>query len=181
MGDDAYTLGGDFPFQPGERTLTVDYDLALQWSGVANVAFSLWTVSDTDHPLDTITNEIMIWVDNEGLIPAGDRFGEVASGDTTFDVYLHFGHTDASGSSDAVWAYTAFVARAPLRSGPLDLTPLLDYLATNNVPTNDAPGSPGSPILPAGAWVGALELGTEIVHGGGLMEITGLSLQFGER
>jgi len=176
MGEDAYTLGGTFPFQAGAHTLAVDYDLALRSTGVHNVAFSLWAVSDTDHPLDTMTNEIMIWVDNQGMTPAGSHQGSVISGGTTFDVWVNPGHTDASGGSAAVWTYAALVARTPLRAGPLDLTPLLDWLAAH-----DIPGSPGAPILPAGAWIGDLELGTEIVHGGGLAEVTGFSLTVGDR
>ncbi len=179
MGDAAYTLGDTFPFRPADHTLTVSYDLALESTGLHNVAFSLWAVSDTDRPLDTMTNEIMIWIDDRGMIPAGARVGTVISGDTTFDVWVKAGHTDASGSSAAVWTYTALVAQAPLRAGPLDLTPLLDWLATHDLA--GSPGSPGAPILPAGAWIGDLELGTEIVYGGGLAEITGFALTVGDR
>lgn len=176
MGPDPYTTGEDFPFQPDARGLTVDYDLTLEATGVFNVAFSLWAVSDRDHPYDTMTNEIMIWIDDHGMTPAGEPQGTAQSGDGTFDVWVKPGHTDASGGSTAVWTYTAFVARTPLRSGPLDLTPLLDHLRTSELP-----GSPGQPILPAGAWIGSLELGTEIVGGGGLVEVTGFGYDLPER
>jgi hypothetical protein len=171
MGSAGYDLGGAFPFQAGFALLSVDYDLALQSSGIHNVAFSLWAVSDPDHPLATLTNEIMIWIDNHGQGPAGTLQGSVEASGVTFDAYVNPGQTDHSGGSSAVWAYTAFVARTPKLSGPLDLTLLLDWLQAH-----DLPGAPGQRILPAGTWIGSLELGTEVVGGGGLVEVTGFSV-----
>ncbi len=177
MGEGGYTLGGDFPFQPSARALTVDYRMSLRSTGTHNVAFSLWAVSDTAHPLDTITNEIMIWVYNRGQAPAGALQGSVQSGATTFDVWVNPDQTDASGGSSAHWCYVAFVARKPLLTGPLDLSPLLDWLETHDLPG----GAPGQRILPAGAWVGSLELGPEIVGGGGLVEVTGFDYALTDR
>jgi hypothetical protein len=168
MGSDAYTLGGAFPFQPASQALAVEYDLALQSTGVHNVAFSLWAVSDTDHPLETLTDEIMIWVDNRGMTPAGAPAGTARAGAAIFDVWVNPGQTDHSGGSTATWTYVAFVAREPMLAGSLDLTPLLDHLREH-----DVPGHAGQRILPAGAWIGSLELGTEVVGGGGLVEVTG--------
>jgi len=158
----AYTLGGAFPFQVGTARLDVDFDLALQASGVHNTAFSLWAVSDTEQPKATITNEIMIWVDNAGMMPAGTRKSSIVASDVTFDVYVMPNQTDHSGSTDAIWTYAAFVARQPMSSGHLDVEVFLDELERLGA-------------LPADAWIGDLELGNEIVGGGGVMEVTGFA------
>jgi hypothetical protein len=119
----------------------------------------------------------MIWVDDHGLSPAGSHVGTATSGDTTFEVFVNPSQTDHSGSSSATWTYVAFVATGPVLTGPLDLTPLIDYLRTH-----DVTGAVGQPaILPASAWIGSLELGTEIVGGAGLVEVTGFSVDRGDR
>jgi hypothetical protein len=176
MGSAGYTLGGTFPFDPATHTLSVGYDLDLESTGVHNVAFSLWAVSDTSRPLATLTDEIMIWVDNHDMTPAGSPVGTVASGSTTFDVWVNPDQYDHSGGSSATWTYVAFVSQGAALTGPLDLTPLLDWLRAH-----DVPGAPGTRLLSADAWIGSLELGTEIIGGGGLVEVTGFSVERGDR
>ena len=68
------------------------------------------------------------------------------------------------------------MAREPRLRGPLDLGPLLDWLHSH-----DVPGRPGQHILADGAWIGDVELGTEIVGGAGVVEVTGFSYQVGLR
>jgi hypothetical protein len=174
--------GGEFQltdphvFQPARTALSADYHLAFRSTGTHNIAFSIWAVRDWAHPLDTLADEIMIWVDNKGMRPSGSRVGTVQSGATTFDVWLNPGQTDHSGGSSATWTYVAFVAQEPVLDGPLDFTPLFDYLTTH-----DLPGAAGTPILHPDTWVGSVELGTEIVGGGGLMEISGFSISRADR
>ncbi len=172
LGQGGFTIGGAFPFQPDSATLTVDYQVATRAHGTHNLTFSLWAVSDPDAPMATLANEIMVWIDNAGMSPAGSIQGSVESGGTTFDVWINPGQTDHSGASPAVWTYVAFVARTPRTSGPLALGPLLDWLRAH-----DLPGSPGRRILAAGAWIGDLELGSEVVGGAGVVEVTAFGYQ----
>jgi len=170
MGSAGYTGGGALPFTAGAATLAVDYDVTLESRGIHTLSFSLWTVTDTAHPLATIANEIMIWIDAVNMAPTSVApQGSVEAGGTTFDAYIWPDQYDHSGGSDARWTYTALVAREPVQHGPLDLAPLLHYLRTHDVNG----GTEGAPVLAEDASIASLELGTEIVGGAGVVEVTG--------
>ena len=172
LGGGAWPLGGALPFQPTTHALEVSYDLASESVGTHNQVFSLWAVNDPGAPLASLAAEIMVWIDDVGMTPAGSKQGTVQSGGTTFDVYVDPAQRDNSGGTTATWVYAAFLARSPRLAGPLDFTPLLDWLRDH-----DLPGSTGQRILPDGAWIGSVELGTEIVGGAGVVEITGFDYQ----
>ncbi len=176
LGNGAWSMGGALPFQPKTHALAVNYHLASESTGTHNLVFSLWAVNDPGAPLASLADEIMVWIDDVGMTPAGSRQGTVQSGGTTFDIWVNPAQHDNSGGTTATWVYAAFLARPPRVTGPLDFTPLLDWLRDH-----DVPGSRGQRILPDGAWIGSVELGTEIVGGAGVVEVTGFDYQVSPR
>jgi cell division septation protein DedD len=68
---------------------------------IYNVAFDAWIG-------DGLNNELMIWTDNKGQVPAGRKVGTVAFGGFTYDVW----HTDG---------YTAYVSQVTQKSGTMPL------------------------------------------------------------
>ncbi|GAB2562982.1 GH12 family glycosyl hydrolase domain-containing protein [Kribbella endophytica] len=68
---------------------------------IYNVAFDAWIG-------DGLNNELMIWTDNKGQVPAGQKVGTVEFGGFTYDVW----HTSG---------YTAYVSRVTQKSGTMPL------------------------------------------------------------
>ncbi|GAA3142292.1 hypothetical protein JOF29_000862 [Kribbella aluminosa] len=71
---------------------------------VYDVAFDVWIG-------DGLDNELMIWTDNSGQVPGGDKVGTVSFGGFTYDVW----HQDG---------YTAYVSQVTQKSGTM---PLADF------------------------------------------------------
>ncbi len=68
---------------------------------IYNVAFDAWIG-------DGLNNELMIWTDNKGQVPAGRKVGTVNFGGFTYDVW----HTDG---------YTAYVSQVTQKAGTMPL------------------------------------------------------------
>jgi hypothetical protein len=105
--------------------LTSTFAATSPHTGVYNVGYDIWLNGVPGN------REIMIWTENHGQSPAGDR---VASGlpfsGMTWDLYA----TDDN-------EYLAFIPSRPLTKGTLDLKAFLDYLVNNGrVPANSTLG-----------------------------------------
>ncbi|MDR6863375.1 GH12 family glycosyl hydrolase domain-containing protein [Phycicoccus sp. 3266] len=109
--------------------------------GIYDVAYDLW--------LNGVPNdEVMIWTDNHGQYPAGNRFATgVTLGGHTWDVYATTGN-----------GYIAFVPSggARLTSGTVDIKAMLDYLVSLGRVTNGS-----------AATVDQVCYGVEVVDTGG--------------
>lgn len=151
-------LVAEFPFKAGSKSITTEFDITIGASGVYNLAFELWSVSALPASKDTITHEIMIWIANRGMTPAGAIVDTVRIGQDAFDVYVRKNHGDASGQVANTWTYIAFTAREPLLKGPLDIGAFVDYLLGEGLLTRDL-------------YITSVELGNEIVQGSGIVEI----------
>jgi hypothetical protein len=68
---------------------------------IYNVAFDAWIG-------DGLNNELMIWTDNKGQVPAGRKVGTVSFGGFTYDVW----HADG---------YTAYVSQVTQKAGTMPL------------------------------------------------------------
>lgn len=156
-------LTDQMPFRVGSRSMTADFDIAIDVNGVCNMAFSFWAVSALPAIKDRVTHEIMIWNFNNGLQPAGARQDTVMLGGATYDVWVLKAHRDVSGQNANTWDYIAFVARKPILKGPLNLSAFFDYLLGKGLITNNH-------------YVTCIELGNEIVRGAGTVEIHGQSI-----
>jgi len=149
---------GELPFLAGSRGMTVDYDISLQTGGMCNMAFEFWTVSSLPASSDKITHEVMIWIDNHDMTPAGSWTDKLVTGDLTWDMFLRQGHGDLSGRNPQKWTYIAFLARKPVLKGPLDIGAFVRFLQEKD-------------LLGKDVYITSLELGNEIITGAGSAEV----------
>ena len=149
---------GALPFLAGSRGMTVDYDISLNAGGICNMAFEFWTVSSLPSSPDTISDEVMIWIDNHDMTPAGAWADKLVTGDLTWDMFLRQGQGDASGKNPQKWTYAAFLARKPKLKGPLDIGAFVQFLQEKG-------------LLGGDVYLTSLELGNEIVTGSGTAEV----------
>jgi hypothetical protein len=156
-------LRTDFPFQAGSKRLTASFNASLRASGVYNMTFTMWAVSSLPASKSVITHEIMIWTVNHGQVPAGSRHGVLDVDGATYDVYVENKHTDNSGTNANVWMYVAFIARKPVLNGPLHLDAFIAYLLQQGLLTKDH-------------FLTSVELGNEVSHGAGIVELQNFSL-----
>jgi hypothetical protein len=93
-------------------------------TGIYNIAYDIWMNGVPGN------REIMIWTENHNQVPAGSRVATVTLSGISWDVW-------ATGGNN----YLAFVPKAPLASGALDLKAMIDYLiAQGRVPANSTLG-----------------------------------------
>ena len=132
------------------RELSIAYAVELSAEGTYNLAYDIW-VTSTDSPTpDTITHEVMIWMDRTfESQPRRFHAGEVVVDDIAYDLYLRPAFHAGSGAG-----YIAFVSQEPRLSGVVDVVAFLSYLVDHN-------------HIPADHYVAAVELGNEIIEGTG--------------
>ncbi len=151
---DAEPVTGGLPLPVGARDVLVTYTAAISATGQWNVAFEMWLTSDPAPAEQNITDEVMIWVARNDLMPGPLVYDKVTFDGVAYTVHVAPGHGDASGGSAATWQYIAFVAREPQLSGKLNMNHFLDYLVEKQVIEPDR-------------YIASLELGTEIRSGKG--------------
>ena len=145
---------GALPLPVDECELVVTYDASLEASGRWNVALEMWLTSDRLPAEENITDEVMIWVDAEGLSPGSRIYDTVTIDGARYRVFYRRGHGDASGGSSARWSYIAFLSEERMLAGTLNMGRFLDYLLEKEVIDPDR-------------YVASLELGTEVASGEG--------------
>jgi hypothetical protein len=146
--------GSGFPFLAGSKQLTVDYDITLTASGAYNLAFEFWVVSALPPRKDTITHEVMIWLDSDGLGASGSEVGELSVQGSKFSVNLQKNHGDASGANSNTWTIISLLADKPILHGPLDVGQIIAHLLKQG-------------LLTPKHYIANLELGDEIQRGSG--------------
>lgn len=77
---------------------------------IYNVAFDAWIG-------DGLNNELMIWTENKGQVPAGNKMGTVTFGGFTYDVWHENG-------------YTAYVSQVTQKSGTMPLASFFNDMST---------------------------------------------------
>jgi len=147
-----------FPFRIGSKSLKVDYDVDMHASGQYNLAFEFWTISSPPAHKNKIAHEVMIWVAQSRLGPAGALVATAPIAGHTFRLFHGGVHGDASGNSSNVWTIISLVAEQPILHGPLDIGAIIDYLVQNR-------------MLDANLYVACLELGNEVSSGTGRTEV----------
>jgi hypothetical protein len=151
---DAEPPTGGLPLPVSNRDLRVTYDASVEATGEWNMAFEMWLTSDPLPAEHTITDEVMIWVARNDLMPGPLVHDIVALDSITYTVHFSPGHGDASGGSSATWSYIAFVAREPQFSGTLNMGSFLGYLLEAQMIEEDR-------------YIASLEFGTELESGTG--------------
>jgi hypothetical protein len=135
------------------RELTVEYAAELQGDGVHNLSFQLWLVDRVPPSPDAARTEVMVWVANRGMRPAGRWSYHLGKGDGGYDVYeSQRKHLD--GEVWREWRLITLVAREERLTGPLDIRALLMELAGQRLAAKDP-------------WIANVDLGTEVVAGAG--------------
>lgn len=145
---------GQLPLPVSESDIVVTYDASIEASGNWNVALEMWLTNDPTPTEQNITDEVMIWVAEQGLVPGPPTYAIVTIDDVKYSLHVAQGHGDESGGSAATWSYIAFYAREPQLSGTLNLRKFLDTLVENGIIEQDR-------------YVASLELGTEVASGTG--------------
>jgi hypothetical protein len=146
------------PLRPGSGGIRADYSISLEAKGIYNMAFEFWTVSALPAAPAGITHEVMIWIANQDMTPAGTWADTFTSGGVTFDMFVRPRHGDASRKNPQQWTYIAFLARTPVLTGPLDISAFVSFLQEKN-------------LLSPDVSITGLELGNEIVTGSGRTEV----------
>jgi Glycosyl hydrolase family 12 len=148
----------DLPLRVGSRSIIADYEISFEASGICNLAFEFWTVASLPAAPEGITNEVMIWIDNRDMTPAGSWADTFSLDGITYDVFRRESHGDASGKNPQKWAYVAFLSRRPVLTGPLDIGAFAAFLQSRKLLGNDL-------------YVTGVELGNEVVTGAGRTEV----------
>ena len=147
-----------FPFRVGSKKLVVDFDVSMQASGSYDLAFEFWAVSSPAVTKVGITHEVMIWLAENRLGPAGNLVATATIGGNRFRIYFSNNHGDASGASSNTWTIISLVADKPILHGPLDIGAIIDYLLHSR-------------LLDGNVYVACLELGNEVASGSGKTEV----------
>lgn len=138
---------------------------ALDWGGDLtgfNVAFDLWLTTEPAGGPSSIANEVMIWLKPHDGRPAGRLVMEVEIEGAVWDLWVKDAPHGGGG-----WSYAAFVAQGDMAAGEMNLGAMLAAL--------DAVDP-----LADGLWLSAVELGAEVVHGAGWMEISDFEVRLDE-
>lgn len=125
--------------------LTVDYALEVDATGVYNVAFDAWIRTEPKATDENADVELMIWVGDGGMVPAGASNGSISVGGNTFDLYV---------DDFPEWKYVAFQAREDDLVGSIDLVPFLEHLIDLG-------------LVSGSQFLTSLHLGNEVVAGEG--------------
>jgi hypothetical protein len=151
-------LRPEFPFQVGNKTPVVTYDIDLKAKGTYNLTFSLWAVSALPAVKNNISLEIVVWNVAHGLKIDGDKIGTFAADGTTYDLYLEKKHGVITGPDPFTWPLVQFVAREPKFKGTLDFGPFLSALEVRG-------------LIKHSDLLTSVELGTEVAAGQGELHL----------
>lgn len=148
------------------RELEAHFDLAIAGdTGKFNVALEFWLTDKPGGGPQSITTEVMVWLHNGGLTPAGKKVGRYEGDGYGASVYVEKAMADRSGDSEVRWKYVALEAKADLLSGSLDLRAVLVALREAG-------------IIDGQDYVGGFELGAEVAGGEGSLRIDALDHDF---
>jgi hypothetical protein len=144
------------------RSLRAHYEATLSADGIHNLAFQLWLVSSAAVQPSAVRAEVMVWVANSGMSPAGARIDALEI-DGGFDLYRAERRHDDRGVERA-WTILTLVARRPRLEGAIDLGSLL-------IATSAAGG------LDPDLWLANVDFGTEIAGGAGRVAVRGYRIE----
>lgn len=148
------------------RELEARFDLAIGGdTGKFNVALEFWLTDKPGGGPQSITTEVMVWLHNGGLTPAGRKVGRFEGDDYGADVFVQKGMGDRSGESGVKWKYVALAPDADLLSGSIDLRAVLVALRKQG-------------IIDGRDFIGGFELGAEVAGGTGSLRIDALGHTF---
>ncbi len=139
--------------------LSITYAVELTAQGTYNLAFDIWVTSDNPPTPETITHEIMIWMDQTfPAQPPEFRVGQVTLDDFTYDLYIRPNFDPEPGTDHGLAeekpGYIAFVSQADQYQGMVNVEKFLGYLVEHE-------------HIPADSYVASVEFGNEVIGGSG--------------
>jgi hypothetical protein len=148
------------------RELEAHFDLAIAGeTGKFNVALEFWLTDKPGGGPQSITTEVMVWLHNGSLTPAGKKVGRYEGDGYGASIFVEKAMVDQSGDSEVRWKYVALEADADLLSGSLDLRAVLVALREAG-------------IIDGRDYIGGFELGAEVAGGEGSLRIDALDHDF---
>ena len=143
-------------------SLRFDLDLDVGVDDAYNFAPRVWLTTGQDPTSSNVTQEVVFWLIHNNMTPPGSVVGTYSTGSVDYDVWIDPQHDPGGETTTAGWPYIAFVARTPVRSGPIGVGGFLQYLY-------------GKGYITWQGYVAGIELGTEIVNGHGSVIISNFS------
>jgi len=123
--------------------ITLDSDMTA--SGSYNLAYDIWITTTHVPSENVISREIMIWLANSQLMPAGEKIETVIIDEMAFDLYKH---------SFPDWEYLAFLPHEQTTDSSIRLEQFLNTLINFQ-------------LLEETEFIASIEFGNEIVDGSG--------------
>ena len=133
----------------------IDYNLTLGGqTDNYNVAFTMWLTDEANGQRDDITHEVMVWVHDGNMNPAGTKVGFYDGPTFDADIWVHPSHGDTAGGSGVIWKYIALETTTDVLAGQIDMKALLLDLKAKGIITGteyvngyelgaESPGEPG--------------------------------------
>ena len=126
-------------------------DVEHTGTGKRNLAFQVWLTKESAATPKSVTREVMIWLENNGLRPAGTKIADLSLDGKALELWENPHHGDPNGLE---WNYFAFVYRTPLLQGRVPLSKMLQYLIETGHVSPDE-------------YLAGINLGNEIINGNG--------------
>lgn len=156
--DGIYTTS-KLPLRVGEiNKLLMSYSYDIKSKGKLNLAFDIWMSKEKFPKRETLTKEIMIWVENKGMLVRRKKADTAKIDGKWYDIYIGPANPDVG-----KWTYIAFVAHKSSQSANLNLAQFLKYLKNNGTVSDDE-------------YVNGISFGPEIVDGSGALTIKRFSV-----
>lgn len=133
-------------------------------TGRYNMAASSWLMSGPSASPTDIVGEVMVWVDNQGVQPAGTLIAsDLTIGGVVYDLWHEPTMVDRTGAIES-WSYFAFVSQDTHRVGTIPMHAFIAHLVEQD-------------LVAASVWISSLEFGTEVIEGDGavVMETAAVS------
>ena len=148
------------------KQLEAHFDLAIGGeTGKFNVALEFWLTEKKGGGPKSITTEVMVWLHNGDLTPAGKKTGRYEGDGYGASIFVEKAMTDRSGDSEVRWKYIALRADTDLLSGTIDLRDVLVALRKHG-------------LIDGRDYIGGFELGAEVAGGAGSLVIDTLGYAF---
>jgi hypothetical protein len=150
----------ELPYLIGTRSLSATFDVDIEATGTYNMTFDIWAISKLPIIPENISHEIMIWNITKmwSSWSWATKLGKAEIDGTTFDVYSHPNHGDASGGNKKKWTYIAFVSRNDVLRATWKLDPFFDFLVERS-------------IMKTSDLIANVEFGNEVMSGSGTVKI----------
>ncbi len=126
------------------QALDVHLKFSTQPTGKYNSAFDLWLTSTNPPTGETITREIMIWVGEAAMSPAGAKVASLEIAGIPYHLY----------KEQWDWTYLAFTQQEPQPTETIPIAELLAYLVDNQ-------------YIQANEYLASIEFGNEVINGSG--------------